>query len=836
MTPEAATVYQEEPFELADFVTEDMHPTLLKRLKAAEGSLLAAKARRSAFSEITAADAEELCQMIRSSQTQGTSAEDKESPGLDFEGFLLLSGPLLGLPLPGLSRARDDDDSDEEDPTLEEMLRYPEAEAIYKQLRKDQEGCVPANVLSEELAKPSQVSSFLEERAGLCAAPMKSRRKLERLINWRIERDDALGTLFFTFILLIGLYFIVQVDLDIKNQQMAETAVSNYITTFGSQLTGPFLDEHIADVTSFWSWVSDSALAAFFGLPVLGADGITRFHLAGSNILLGDVMISHSNKDAQKASSWLLHTSTAQDYLRNSTDYTGAAKAALQSLRTGSELNDPRSQEIELSFSMHNELARKLLLVKVNSRFSVTGEMDLRIFSSACADSAEVSPEQLVVNILFLLTICWLAFAELKDAVAALSHGCEAFTKYWGFWNTVDWTCIALAIVTMVMWAVSLVYINSDLLQSVRQEGFDSLSLSEGQLQSMQDELFAIKNWIMTVRVLTTLLAITIVMKFFKGFRANPRLQIVADAIAKSVNNVAHFFLIFWTLFACFAIVAHVLFGSDIILFSSLVSSLEASMSTLMGEFEWYVQISGTKSGFLNSGLPLAFVHIWFVVYICFALLVLFNMLLAMVLDSYGAAAQVLGKRADAPTILTQTWRYFRRWKETRGFIPLVVLARMLLSVECHPNKVVTLSSLQAAFPHMKPVQARYLMRTLFEEDKRQKATQRVLTGEDSLMGAPGPSQDLDPKEIATACVPLFMAATQPVMSEFMTKLAALEAKVNALESEGLLDAVATSAQANFAKDMLEGIHVQPTTLMGRPSRQACCCIDGNYEFPVEQI
>eukprot|EP00913_Durusdinium_trenchii_P035929 g33618.t1 len=125
------------------------------------------------------------------------------------------------------------------------------------------------------------------------------------------------------------------------------------------------------------------------------------------------------------------------------------------------------------------------------------------------------------------------------------------------------------------------------------------------QLQSMQDELFAIKNWIMTVRVLTTLLAITIVMKFFKGFRANPRLQIVADAIAKSVNNVAHFFLIFWTLFACFAIVAHVLFGSDIILFSSLVSSLEASMSTLMGEFEWYVQISGTKSGFLNSGLPL---------------------------------------------------------------------------------------------------------------------------------------------------------------------------------------------------------------------------------------
>lgn len=39
------------------------------------------------------------------------------------------------------------------------------------------------------------------------------------------------------------------------------------------------------------------------------------------------------------------------------------------------------------------------------------------------------------------------------------------------------------------------------------------------------------------------------------------------------------------------------------------------------------------------------------VVYICFALLVLFNMLLAMVLDSYGAAAQA--SRASTPNLLS---------------------------------------------------------------------------------------------------------------------------------------------------------------------------------------
>lgn len=37
-------------------------------------------------------------------------------------------------------------------------------------------------------------------------------------------------------------------------------------------------------------------------------------------------------------------------------------------------------------------------------------------------------------------------------------------------------------------------------------------------------------------------------------------------------------------------------------------------MSTLMGEFEWYVEVAGkAKNGFLSSGMPVAFVHIWFV-------------------------------------------------------------------------------------------------------------------------------------------------------------------------------------------------------------------------------
>lgn len=846
MSPEVAASFEEEPFELPDFVTADLHPSLLKRLKAAEGSILAAKVRRRSFGHINKVDVDELCQLLQTKAKQDP-LEDKESPKvLDLEGFILFAGPLLGLPLPALSRARDESDSEDEPPPLPEMLRFPEAEAIFQKLPLDKDGFVSAEAFAEELANQSQVLDFLQSQATKCSLPMKSREKLERLINWRIERDDALGTLFFTFVLLIIFYLVVQVNLEIQSNQQAETAVRSYISSFGAQLSGPFMDQHISDVTSFWSWAEQSALAAFFGVPALGADGITRFHVAGSNVLLGDVMVTHTDKDGDVFSEWLLHSTAAQNYLStNSSDYLGAARAAMQSFwRSQADLNDPHSRAITLSCSIHNEPASKLLLVRVSSLFYNTGDMDLQIFSTACADTAEIAVQQAVVNILFVCCILWLAYAELKDAVAAMAHGCKAFTEYWGVWNSVDWSCIALSIVTMIIWGIRLGYINSDQLQSVHKDDFDAMALTKQELQTMQEELQVIRAWSIAVRGLTTCLAITIILQFFKGFRANPRLQIVADAILQSLNNVAHFFLIFWTLFACFAIIAHVLFGNDIILFSSVLSSLEASMSTLMGEFEWYVQMAGKKSGYLNSGMPMVFVHLWFVVYICFALLVLFNMLLAMVLDSYGAAAQVLGKRADAPTIVTQTWRYIRRMQETRRFIPLRTLARDLLSLECHPGKVVTVTSLEAAFPQMKHEQARYLMRTLFQEDKRQKATQRVLEGQDQSLG--GASQDFDPKEVASACLPAFHAATQPLLAELITKLSALESKVEKLQSNGLMDAVAVdSLRTRFAKEMvteIQGGHERREGPQGPRSQSipvVSCCGSGNPAedvFAVEQI
>eukprot|EP00439_Symbiodinium_sp_Y106_P004072 s5964_g1.t1 len=268
MSAEEAASFEDELFELPDFVTEDFDPHLLSRLKAAEGSMLAAKVRIGALKTITPADAEELCHMlglsvemrIQKSKAKKSDALLQEweirSESLDLEGFILLAGPLLGLPLPALKNVREEDGQ----------------------------------------AVRTSVSMFFAEKALECSQPMKSRSKLVRLVTWRIERDDALGTLFFTFLLLLVLFFLVQENLLIHSRQKAESGVAQYLSAYGGSLTGPFLHEHVADV-SFWGWTILSGLPAILGQPVVDAFGQTRLHIAGSNVLLGDVMLSHKSQE-----------------------------------------------------------------------------------------------------------------------------------------------------------------------------------------------------------------------------------------------------------------------------------------------------------------------------------------------------------------------------------------------------------------------------------------------------------------------------------------------------------------------------------------------------------
>merc|ERR1719230_1925350 len=96
---------------------------------------------------------------------------------------------------------------------------------------------------------------------------------------------------------------------------------------------------------------------------------------------------------------------------------------------------------------------------------------------------------------------------------------------------------------------------------------------------------------------------VAILMKFFKAFQANPRLQLVTNTLVRAGSDIFHFSVVFLAVFLGFAVTGHILLGNDILQFRSFSNSIDTCFIVLMGEFGWYESVSNTDDS-LSSGLP----------------------------------------------------------------------------------------------------------------------------------------------------------------------------------------------------------------------------------------
>ena len=63
--------------------------------------------------------------------------------------------------------------------------------------------------------------------------------------------------------------------------------------------------------------------------------------------------------------------------------------------------------------------------------------------------------------------------------------------------------------------------------------------------------------------------------RFFKAFRANPRLAIAVNTLVKAAVDILHFFVVFLTIFLVFTLMAYITFGAQL---SRLVWGLHVVM------------------------------------------------------------------------------------------------------------------------------------------------------------------------------------------------------------------------------------------------------------------
>jgi hypothetical protein len=83
---------------------------------------------------------------------------------------------------------------------------------------------------------------------------------------------------------------------------------------------------------------------------------------------------------------------------------------------------------------------------------------------------------------------------------------------------------------------------------------------------------------------LIAIYAFSIMLAFFKAFRANPRLNVVSQTIAGASADLFHFLVVLMVIFSVFVLVAHMIFGEQIEYFQSPGRTVDTCFMMMLGK------------------------------------------------------------------------------------------------------------------------------------------------------------------------------------------------------------------------------------------------------------
>jgi len=244
----------------------------------------------------------------------------------------------------------------------------------------------------------------------------------------------------------------------------------------------------------------------------------------------------------------------------------------------------------------------------------------------------------------------------------------------------------------------------------------DIMQLPSGTLELIGEEICMVADSFYWLHVVMAGNVFLVMLRFFKAFQANPRLELVTNTLTSASNDILHFSIVATAVFVGFSVIGHILFGGDLVQFNSLPQSMNTAFISLMGDFGWYTEVMDSDLG-LASGVPRTFVIMWFWLFMILNFLILLNMLMAIILDHYTKCFNEVKSDPDARAIWSQAWRYLKRLRRSQGHVPLAEITRMLEdeSQPAHPAEKVTPDSLMEAFDMTKD-QADFLIDWLTTE------------------------------------------------------------------------------------------------------------------------
>lgn len=333
-----------------------------------------------------------------------------------------------------------------------------------------------------------------------------------------------------------------------------------------------------------------------------------------------------------------------------------------------------------------------------------------------------------LVDTLYLLLLFRMLYLEMKEVIPACRLGLDGFKDYLSFWNVVDWITILFGISCMAYWAYFVQQVTGpfmEAIESVPKKALDDAVAAKGRYLTlpevievvsvsdfdtstnhMYDTALYLRHLHESLRQVFVINLFVLMGKFFKSFRANPRLDIVIQTLANCSMNFVHFFIVFMALFVCFAAAGFFLIGPRMFGFRIFMSALFTCWRSLPG-MDVYEDL---KDGVKIAG------YCWTLLYQFLVQILTLQMLIGIVFDSYSV---VKAESGEPDTLWRQVRIALRRARETRAHISLYELVVQMEDDDypAHPSNYVTPTTLRKAFEKEKMTRqnSQYLVQRVAE-------------------------------------------------------------------------------------------------------------------------
>jgi len=271
-----------------------------------------------------------------------------------------------------------------------------------------------------------------------------------------------------------------------------------------------------------------------------------------------------------------------------------------------------------------------------------------------------------------LVHIVRMEFLEIRRTISL--KGCVAlWTDYLSFWNIVDWASIAggFTIVALCMTSLNGSAKCNREVALLAETDFADREAYHNQLTVYMDALQSNVRYVHVMKLVLAAYPLVIVMRLFKAFSAQARLALVANTLIVAGVDLAHFMVIFTSVFVTLTMSGQVLFGRRVSSFATFPRAVNSVFRLMLGEFEW--------DEIRNTGLFTG--ACWLIVTVSSLSILLLNFLLAIVMDAYG---EVKHHSGNSPTLFEDANKLWKRWLGvSRGQrVPLGAVRNIVVNME----------------------------------------------------------------------------------------------------------------------------------------------------------